>query len=84
MPVLPLSERLLLTRRRMGLTQSGLAKILRVCRETVNRIEKERGWRPEQSTIDRFIVLERRQRALRREKTQPDHRRVAGEKIVAP
>lgn len=68
MPRLTIPERFLLTRRRMGLTQQQLAKILRVSRKTVNTVEN--GGVIRRETIDRFTVLEKRQRAIRREKTR--------------
>ena len=88
MPRLTIPERFLLTRRRMGLTQQQLAKILRVSRKTVNTVEN--GGTIRRETIERFAVLEKRQRALRREKTRPrtlgaNHkdRPLAGQETVA-
>lgn len=69
MPRLTIPERFLLTRRRMGLTQQQLAKILRVSRKTVNTVEN--GGTIRRETIERFAVLEKRQRAIRREKARP-------------
>lgn len=71
MPRLTLAERFLITRRRMQVTQVELAKVLRISRGTVIRIERGQvDWRLSRRIIDRFEILERRQRQIRRENSK--------------
>lgn len=64
---LTLAERFLLTRHRMGLNQSELARLLRVNRRTIYRIENSEG-PVMKATVERFEILEARQKAKDREK----------------
>lgn len=66
MPRLSLSERVLLLRRRMGLTQLQFARLLRTSRRAINTIENQ--GRVRRATIERFNILEKRQREKRSEK----------------
>ena len=81
---LSLAERFLLTRKRMDLTQAGMAHLLRVCRETVNRAEQ--GHKLESWIVERVKLLESRQRkgtgAGIRAKT-PGYRRLGSQKEMA-
>lgn len=71
MPRLTLAERFLITRRRMQVTQVELAGILRISRGTVIRIERNQvDWRLSRRIIDRFEILEKRQRQVRRENSK--------------
>lgn len=77
-PLLKLSERSVTLRRRLGWTQSDLARNLGVCRRTV--VTMERGYKVVKSatlgkfamlrkrTLERFEMLEKRQKGMGRGK----------------
>lgn len=55
------AERFLLTRRRLGITQTRMAAILGVSRRTIIRAERSEG-KIKTYTLDRFRILEKRRR----------------------
>ena len=61
---LSMAERFVLIRKRMNLTQTRLAQLLSVSRRTVSRVESGRN-HVQPSTIERFKMLEQRQRESR-------------------